>query len=234
MRKPKMIIFDAGKTLLNYLDIDTLWGVRAYTQFLTENPGNLTAEEIDREVNTVFEEFESCRKQLFEVHEQTILRLAFERLRLRFSISIPEIERLIWENDCSIVPVEGAGELLDWLNAAGIRTAVISNLDFSGQLLKERLKQVYPNNRFEFVIASSEYGVRKPQKLLFEVGIALSGLKPEEIWYVGDKVKVDVEGSRACGMVPVLYQSKYNRYGEIPEDILSVEDYRQMKELLVG
>lgn len=227
-----MVIFDAGKTLLNYLDIDTLRGVRGYCHYLTENPGNLTAEEIDREVNAVFEEFEAVRKQLFEVHEQTILKLAFDRLGLKFSIFMPEIERIIWEEGSTIVPVEGAGELLDCLNGAGIRTAVISNLDFSGQLLAERLKQVYPNNRFEFVIASSDYGVRKPQKLLFEVGIALSGLKPEEVWYVGDKVKVDVNGSRACGMVPVLYKSEYNRYGDTPSDVLTVEHYAQLKELL--
>lgn len=232
MKKPKMILFDAGKTLLNYLDIDTLRGVRAYTQFLTENPRNLTAEEIDREVNAVFEEFDACRKQLFEVHEQTVLRLAFDRLGLKFSISIPDIERLIWENASTIVPVEGAKELLDYLNEAGIRTGVISNLDFSGYLLQERLNQIYPDNRFEFVLASSAYGVRKPQKLLFEAGITRSGLKPEEIWYVGDKVKVDVEGSRKSGMVPVLYLSEYNSYGEIPSEMIAVEHYSQLKELL--
>ena len=158
--------------------------------------------------------------------------MVFDRLGLKFSISIQEIERLIWENDAKIVPVEGVRELLDHLNDNGIRTAVISNLDFSGYLLEERLNQLYPNNRFEFVIASSDYGIRKPQKLLFEAGIARSGLQPQEIWYVGDKVKVDVEGSRNCGMVPVLYKSEYNRYADTPSDILTVEHYAHLKELL--
>lgn len=232
MQKPKMIVFDAGKTLLNYLDIDTLRGVKAYTRFLTANPRNLTAEEIDREVNAVFEEFEGCRKQLFEVHEQTILKLAFDRLGLMFSVSIPEIERMIWEYDSTIVPVEGAKELLDFLNSRGIRTAVISNWDFSSSLMQERLNLEYPNNCFEFVITSSDYGIRKPHRYLFETGIVLSGLKPEEIWYVGDKLKVDVEGSGKSGMVPVLYQSAYNQYGEIPGDIFAVKSYRQLMELL--
>lgn len=227
-----MVIFDAGKTLLNYLDVDMLRGVRAYMEYLTANPGNLTAEEIRREDNVVFGEFEYCREKLFEVPAQTILKLVFDRLGLKFSISIREIERLIWENDAKIVPVEGAKELLDHLNNAGIRTAVISNLDFSGYLLKGRLDQVYPDNRFEFVITSSDYGIRKPNRLLFEVGIARAGLKPGEIWYVGDKVIVDVDGSRACGMVPVLYMSEYNHYGEAPEDIFLVKTYRQLIDLL--
>lgn len=232
MQKPKMIIFDAGKTLLNYLDIDTCRGVRAYTRYLTGNPRNLTVPEIDREVNKVFETFEACRKQLFEVHEQTVLKLAFELLELKFSISIPEIERIIWENDSSIVPVDGAAELLDYLNKADIRTAVICNLDFSGNLLHERLDQVYPNNRFEFVIASSDYGIRKPSRQLFEAGIVKSGLRAEEIWYVGDKVKVDVNGAKNCGMIPILYKSAFNAYGEIPADVTVVEDYRQLIQLL--
>lgn len=232
MQKPKMIIFDAGKTLLNYQDIDTCRGVRAYMQYLTENPEKLTAEEIDRAVNAVFETFETSRKALFEVHEQTILKLAFDLLGLKFSISIPEIERLIWENDSTIVPVAGAGELLAYLNEAGIRTAVISNLDFSGYLLKGRLDQVYPHNRFEFVIASSDYGIRKPMSQIFQVGITKAGLPPEDIWYVGDKVKVDVNGSKGYGMVPILYKSEFNEYGEIPAGVTEINDYAQLIQLL--
>ena len=232
MQKPKMVIFDAGKTLLNYLDVDMLRGIKAYTKYLTANPKNLTVEEIRKEDNAVFGEFEHCRKNLFEVPAHTVLGLMFERLGLKFSISLREIERLIWENDANIVPVEGAKELLDYLNSAGIRTAVISNLDFSGYLLKERLNRVYPNNRFEFVITSSDYGIRKPHRYLFEAGIAASGLQPEEIWYVGDKVKVDVVGSQNCGMLPVLYKSEYNAYGDTPTDVLTVEHYAQLIDLL--
>lgn len=232
MQKPKMILFDAGKTLLNYLDIDTCRGVRVYTRYLTENPRKLTAEEIDREVNRVFDTFEGCRKQLFEVHEKTILKLAFDLLGLKFSIPVEEIERIIWENDAAIVGVKGAAELLDLLNENGIRTGVISNLDFSGYLLEERLNRIYPNNRFEFVIASSDYGIRKPNRYLFEAGINRSGLDAGDIWYVGDKVKVDVKGSEACEMIPVLYKSEFNAYGEIPEDLLVIEDYGQLVELL--
>lgn len=228
MRKPKMIIFDAGKTLLNYLDIDTGRGVREYCRYLTENPRNLTVEEIDREVNAFFETFDAARKQLFEVHEQTILHLAFDRLGLKFSISIPEIERLIWEHDSIIVPVEGAKELLDHLNGTGIRTAVISNLDFSGYLLKERLDLIYPNNRFEFVVASSDYGIRKPDPKLFEVGIVKAALQPEEIWYIGDKEKVDVRGAQSCGMTPVLYKSEFNRYDSLPNNIQVIDHYNQL------
>lgn len=232
MNKPKMILFDAGKTLLGYLDIHTLCGVREYSKYITENPNNLTPEEIDREVNAIFETFEASRKNLFEVHEQTVLKLAFDLLGLKFSVPVEKIERIIWENDATIVGVKNADKLLAFLNQQGIRTAVISNLDFSGHLLATRLNRIYPNNCFEFVIASSDYGIRKPNKYLFDLGIRKSGLNPKDIWYVGDKVKVDVVGAQNAGMVPVLYQSEYNAYTDIPADILAVTDYTELIALL--
>ena len=75
MSKPKMIIFDAGRTLLDYASIDTLKGVKAFMPYITSNPLHLTAEEIDQRTNEVFELFEASRKQLFEVPECTILSL---------------------------------------------------------------------------------------------------------------------------------------------------------------
>lgn len=228
MNKPKMVIFDAGKTLFNYHDIDTSRGVREYCRYLTKNPRNLTVEEIDREINGIFEIFDVAREHLFEVHEQTVLKLAFELLELEFSIPISEIERIIWENDAEIVPVVGTEEFLTFLNGTGIRTAVISNLCFSGYLLKERLDWLYPKNQFEFVMASSDYGIRKPERRLFEAGIVRTGLKPEGIWYIGDSLAADVKGAKSCGMIPVLYKSEHNRYGELPTDILTVDNYDQL------
>lgn len=232
MKRPKMIIFDAGRTLIDYASIDTTRGVRAIMPYITSNPRNLTAEEIDSYTNRVFEQFESARKHLFEIHEQTILKLVYDLLDIKLSIPVEQVERIIWSSDSVIEAVDGAVEMVKQVTEMGIRSAVISNLDFSGYLLKERLDTLFPANRFEFVVASSDYGVRKPTGLLFEVGITKSGLKPEEIWYVGDKIKVDVAGSSASGMVPVLYKFKRNSYEMIPEGLITVDNYRQLIELL--
>ncbi len=240
-----MIIFDAGKTLIDYIPKDPIRGreslmaylsvlsaVELLMPYIVHNPHGHDAVTMDRVINEIFARYEPCRKALYEVHEQTILHTIFELLDIRFSISLAEIERIIWENSADIEPVAGVTELLAAVNELGIRTAVISNLDFSGYLLEERLKQMFPHNQFEFVVASSDYGVRKPQSLLFEVGLAKSDLQPEEIWYVGDKLKVDVAGSRAVGMTPVLYKNQRNTYGEIPEGLIVIEDYQELIQLL--
>lgn len=225
MAKPKMIIFDAGRTLLDYASIDTLKGVKALAPYITSNPLHLTAEEINQRTNEVFDLFETSRKQLFEVPECTILTLVYDLLQLKFSIGIKEIERIIWNFDAVKVPVPHAKETLDELNRMGIKTGVISNLDFSGDLLRGTLNALFPNNQFQFVIASSDYGVRKPCRYIFDAGIAKSGLDSQDIWYVGDKIPVDIEGSRNAGMIPVLFKCPWNHYGAIPEGVRVMEDF---------
>ena len=222
--QPKMVIFDVGRTLLEYSEFDSLKGVRALMPYISENPHDLTAEEIDQRTSEIFALYNESRKQLFEVPEKTILTLVYDVLGLKFSISIDEIERIIWTEDVVKVPIPHASELLDKLHEMGIRTAVISNLDFSGDLLRNTLNELFPHHHFEFVIASSDYGVRKPNYYIFDAGITRSKLLPADIWYVGDKVKVDVEGSRAVGMTPVLYRYEKNTYGEFPEDLIIIDD----------
>ena len=232
MRKPKMIIFDAGRTLIDYASFDTRKGVNALMPYITVNPRGLCAEEIDRQTSKVFEMFEASREQLFEVPEQTILRLVHDLLGLEFSIPLAEIERIIWEEDAVKVPIPHADQVLEYLHAAGIQTAVLSNLDFSGYLLKEALDELYPGNHFKFVIASSDYGIRKPNPLIFQAAIAKSGFSAGDIWYVGDKLAVDVVGSTDAGMVSVLYKFPRNHYEAIPEGLMIMEDFRDLLKLI--
>lgn len=225
MSKPKMIIFDAGRTLLDYASIDTQKGVEALLPYITENPYNLSVAEIDQRMDKIAASFDACKKQLFEVPQRTILAMTFDMLQLKFSINVEEIERILWREVPVIVPTPHARKTLDMLTEMGIQTAVISNLDFNGGLLAERLNELYPNNRFSFVIASSDYGIRKPSHYIFEAGIAKSGFDASEIWYVGDKIPVDVKGSSSVGMTPLLFKSPRNHYDHIPEGLNTIDDF---------
>lgn len=232
MNAPKMVLFDAGRTLLEYQDIDTLKGVTALMPYITSNPRGLTVEEIDRYTNQVFSHFDKSRKQLYEVPEQTILKLVYDLLELKFSISLTEVERIIWSSDSRKLPTKHAEEVLNALYRKHIDTAVISNLDFSGDLLRVTLNELFPDNHFKYVIASSDYGIRKPHPYIFQAGIAMSGYQPKDIWYVGDKIPVDVEGSRNAGMIPVLYQNARNHYDIIPENLMVISDLRELINLV--
>ena len=94
------------------------------------------------------------------------------------------------------------------------------------------MNKIFPENQFEFVIASSDYGVMNPNHYIFQAGIVKSGLEAKDIWYVGDKVAVDVLGSKAAGMTPVLYKNPRNTYEEIPENVIVVDDLMKIASLL--
>lgn len=64
-----------------------------------------------------------------------------------------------------------------------------------------------PNNKFEFVIATSEYIIRKPNPLIFELALKKANLSADEVWFCGDNTECDVKGSSSVGMFPVWYHS---------------------------
>ncbi len=88
----------------------------------------------------------------------------------------------------------GVGTMLAELHRRGIRTGVISNLGWSGRMLTRRLKNMLPEHRFEFIVASSEYALRKPNPLLFQVALEKARLSAAEVWYVGDSIAAAIAG----------------------------------------
>lgn len=233
MPLPKMILFDAGKTLINYSSIPTiLEAFQHISPYITHNPNNWTCEDMERKANEIFDFLDVCREVRVEVPEQTGLKLLFDILDISFSIPMEEIERIYAAHFIEASAVEQASEFLNYLHHKGIRTGVVSNFIFSSPRLREWLTDLYPNNHFELVITSSDYGVRKPNRLLFEVAVTKSRLSPGDIWYVGDKVAVDVVGSQRVGMVPVLYNSSQNKPQTAPDGILSVFSYEELTQVL--
>ena len=236
MTAPKMILFDNGSTLTWEPAPDPLRATRAIMPHVTKNPLGLTAEEILAAVQPVFKEIQPVREAGFELHERMLAKLSYGRLGIEFDVDFPEFERIFWTalSPGEITP--HADELLDRLNAKGVRTGVISNIIFSGDGLRARLDRLLPNNRFEFVVASSEYAVRKPGRSLFEIAAFKAGLEPGEIWYCGDSVRKDVIGSHDAGMIPVLYAGVPNldKTPDAAADFpyLRIADWREMIELL--
>lgn len=231
MTPPKMILFDIGRTLIDYGEFCTRKGVDALMPYLVENPLGLTAEEIDEHTNEVFAQFDSVPKQHFEISERTILAAAQAKLGLRYSLSLAEQERLIFRANVSKSKPPHAEEALCELERMGIRLGIVSNCIFSGECMSEMIHEQYPRNHFEFLVSSADFGIRKPERLLFDIAVQKSGCRPDELWFVGDKLAVDVAGSAKAGMTPVLYRSAQNQYGELPADLLTIQDFAELPTL---
>lgn len=87
------------------------------------------------------------------------------------------------------------------VRAAGIRTVVVSNWDWS---LHERLHETGLAELVDGALASAEIGSAKPDGVIFAAALELAGTRPEETWHVGDTPDADVEGARAAGIRPFL------------------------------
>ena len=132
-----------------------------------------------------------------------------------------------------------ADKVLDYLNENGIRTAVISNLLWSGEALTERLNRLLPNNRFEFVMTSSDYFMRKPNRILFDIALQKAGISADKVWYCGDNLKADIEGSSQAGIFPVFYDNDTDKeYKKSSENItlqceyLHIHDWKELIDII--
>ncbi|MDR2687661.1 MAG: HAD family hydrolase [Oscillospiraceae bacterium] len=207
--RPKMVLFDFGHTLMAEPDASELRAAEALLRHCVKNPQNLHAEDIQRFCRELWRKF--CRPAAQagrEVQDFQFQRLRSALLGLEFSLSPQEQELVFWEAYTPVAPMPHIEELLAFLEARGIRKGVVSNISFSGETLAARLAKGLPGYDFEFVIASSDYGVRKPDPLIFQVALAKAGLEAGDAWFCGDSPSYDIEGAHAAGMRAVWYDDR--------------------------
>lgn len=208
MMRPKMILFDYGHTLLYEPAYDFLRGERAAFRHVRENPRGVTPEEAFALGQQLFAQAGAARRSGWEIHEFQLMRLKYEYLGLTFDVPWGQLEQIIWDATSPGAQMPGASDMLARLRAMGIRTGVISNIGWSGAALEARLKRLLPEHAFEFVIASSEYALRKPHPMLFELALRKGALGAEQVWYCGDSIRADVQGAQGAGIFPVLYEGE--------------------------
>ena len=230
-KKPSMILFDYGLTLLCEPDFDPLRGDQALFQYIVKNPNRVTPEEISAHARSIFLSAEAARTAGFEMHEHALLHLVNDTLGLEYSISLEEQEWLFWENASTAEPMPQVEKLLEYLHHAGIRTAVVSNISFSEKALKRKIDAALPNNHFEFVVASSEYGIRKPNPLIFQAALQRAHVAPNDAWFCGDNFEADIKGAASAGIFPIWY-CKDGCQNTIACDETQTFDFKRLSEWL--
>lgn len=240
MNKPKMILFDYGHTLLYENDHNVERGNKAIYGCITKNPKNISFEEFNRVINDTFARIRESRGGV-DINEDDFLRLCLDYMGVELSVSLQEAERMIWNGISEGAIMPKADKMIDYLNENHIRMGVISNLCWSGRALRERLDRLLPQNRFEFVITSCEYIVRKPDRMLFEIALNKAGLPAGEVWYCGDLIEADVYGAHSADIFPVLYEGEtdepnpfagQNDGHEVPFSYLHITDWDQLIDVL--
>lgn len=237
MVKPKMILFDYGQTLGNEARFDGVKGTEAVLSHAVENRRRLTAEQVQAEANAINKElgrFDPEKRHLFwqEVPNHMFTKFLYESLGIRLSLSSEEIDRIFWNTAAPGKPTEGIAEFLQFLKKQNIRTGVISNICYCGKVVEERINSIIPDNEFEFIIATSEYLFRKPNKRIFDLALEKAGLSAAEVWYIGDQYECDIVGAENAGMHPVWYLGAIDMPYREREGVHTVRSWAELQRQL--
>lgn len=136
MKKPKMIMFDYGQTLLDEQPFDGIKGTQAVLESCVENPNNITAEEIQKfayELNKDIGRFNPKTSHLshLEIHNHQFQKYLYEFFGISGKVSPLELETVFWGSAAPGKPTENINKLIDYLISNNIRVGIISNISYS-------------------------------------------------------------------------------------------------------
>lgn len=99
------------------------------------------------------------------------------------------------------VPYDFTIPTLEKIRSAGYKTGLITN--GPRQLQAKKIKMLGLEPYFDGIIISGDYGVNKPNRILFDKMAELLGCEANKMFYVGDHPLNDIEGARNAGYTPI-------------------------------
>lgn len=239
MKRPKMVLFDYGQTLADEAKFDGVKGTEEVLKYAVKNRHGLSAAQVQAEAEKINRELgrvDPERRHLFqiEVPNHMFTAYLYESLGIELSLAPEQIDSVFWDAAAPGKPTEGIEAFLEFLSENQIRTGVISNISYGGMAVRNRIAEIVPKNHFEFIIATSEYMYRKPNKRIFDLALEKADLKPEEVWYVGDQYECDIMGAMNAGIFPVWYLGASDLPCGEKEGIMAVRDWKRLQEILEG
>jgi putative hydrolase of the HAD superfamily len=205
---PKGLLFDYGGTLVEEVRVDLRAGNEWLLSRASYRPDHVTLADVLDRAARVTKEVAGLRDQVhLETAWPTLTRLIHDFLGIRFDTPMSELEIGFWKASVTTRSMPGAREALEQMHRAGLPIAVVSNTSFGEPVIRYELETYGLTNHLAFVMVSSDYSVRKPNVLLFDTAAARLGVRPADIWFVGDRLDTDVAGAKAAGMTAVWFNT---------------------------
>jgi putative hydrolase of the HAD superfamily len=205
MRKPEALLFDLWGTLIQSEGFEPTRGHAAMLG-LCDNPLGVSLQETLDLGARVVKSLESREDEsALEFTQFSLMRIIADSFGLRFRLSLEETEWEFWNAALSVRLIDGVRDLLEHLKARGMPLGVVSNSSFVGLTLERELERLGVRRYFEFVISSADYGVRKPDPIIFEIALRRLGRDASRVWFAGDNVGYDIVGGRRAGMFCVAF-----------------------------
>ena len=211
--RPRGILFDYGGTLVEEVEFNTRAGLAWLLSRAVTKPNEEQLAHIWRHADRVTSEIAE-RRDTFQIETPwtSLTRLIHDACGTRFNESLADLELQFWNASVKTRPMPGVRQALQEFHDARIRMGVVSNTSFSQATIRHELSKHGLADLLPVYVVSAEYAVRKPNPLIFEAAAGLLGLPCEEIWFVGDRIDMDVDGATAAGMNPIWF-SPHNDSG---------------------
>ena len=124
-------------------------------------------------------------------------------------------------NNCTYLPWETYDDT-HFLKEIDIPIGVISNFNTT---LRQKLDQFF-GPIFNDILVSEELGVAKPKIEFYKKALEVIKYKPDEVLYIGDSLKLDVEPARKIGFECLLID-RDQFYKSSPFSIQSIADIKK-------
>ena len=234
--KIKGILFDMGSTLLEFENHswEELDGrsISAAYDFLRKTGHQLPEfSGFEKSFRSVLAEYWSSTNQTLEekplahLLELGLSRAGFERNGL----NMEELGRVFYQPIRSqITEYDDAVDVLNWLREKNLALAVVSNSIFPREYHLEDLQTFRLAPFFHTALFSSEIGRRKPHPDIFHRALSALSLRPEEVIFVGDRMREDVLGPQKLGIRAVLKHHPKRDYSLGGKPLATVANLREL------
>ena len=201
------IFFDLYGTLLVYGNMDAAWSdwLNALHAQLKLRGLTCSIDSLAKICDQFYSKSEPTpRHHDLTVFEQRIQNLCFD---LKLNLASEDIKTIAnrvanaWQKHISLDPE--AHSVLHTLHRSK-KLALVTNFDHPPHV-HSVLSKLNLTPYFDSVVISAEVGIKKPDPRIFDTALEQTGIKPEEVLYVGD-TEDDTKAARAAGMVPILIQ----------------------------
>ncbi len=235
MNKPKIIVMDMGKTLLDSRNVNFELGVKhIYDNYCIHN---ISYEELLEDYKLICDTgFKKRNNDNFELNFHNALNYVNKIVGFNKEVDYYQIEKEFVDITMPRILVDGVDAFLEVTKNFQIPVYVLSNSCFSSEELKHELKEFKIDKYFEDVLSSGDYLMRKPSEIFYHLIIKIIKRKYpnvllKDIWYIGNDYRCDVVGASLTGLTSVwlnrLNQENFNNL-----DIIEVNSYFELIERL--
>ncbi len=162
---------------------------------------------------------------------ETKINLWLEKLGIK--ISKEELAKFadetasVWQTNITLA--EDAAFVLEALQKT-YKLALITNFDHTRHINKVVARHNL-NHYLDPIIISDVAEIKKPNPEIFNIALRQTGLKNDEIIFVGDS-KDDINGAVAAGIKPILIKHNSNAKTDTPKEFENVTTIYSLSQLL--